>query len=109
MSATAIFSAINGKLNSADVYPSNGLFRKMWIKGLHASTTEAIGNRIASADIPPHTEAALAFLTDAMSGAAIEKPLTERLSLETRDTDRAFYFETKRVVGGWVHRNYLAK
>ena len=37
--------AINGKLNSAEVYPSNGLFRKMWPKLLKASVTEAIGRR----------------------------------------------------------------
>ena len=24
--------AVNGKLNSAEIYPSNGLFRKMWPK-----------------------------------------------------------------------------
>jgi len=40
--------AINGKLNSADVYPSNGLFRKMWSKLLRASVTEAIGEKDAA-------------------------------------------------------------
>ena len=34
--------AINGKLNSAGLYSSNGLFRKMWPKLLRASVTEAI-------------------------------------------------------------------
>ena len=36
--------AVNGKLNSADVYSSNGLFRKMWPKQLQAAATEAIGD-----------------------------------------------------------------
>ena len=42
--------AVNGKLNSADVYPSNGLFRKMWPKLLQASVTEAIGEKNAGGD-----------------------------------------------------------
>ena len=36
--------AVNGKLNSADVDSSNGLFRKMWPKQLQAAATEAIGD-----------------------------------------------------------------
>ncbi len=36
-------SAIGGKFNSAEVYPSNGLSWKMWPKLLKASVTEAIG------------------------------------------------------------------
>ena len=32
--------AVNGKINSADIYPSNGLFRKMWPKLLRASATK---------------------------------------------------------------------
>ena len=37
--------AVNGKLNSAEIYESNGLFRKMWPKLLDASATEAISHR----------------------------------------------------------------
>jgi len=34
--------AINGKLNSADVYVSNALFKKLWPKMLKATATEAV-------------------------------------------------------------------
>ena len=44
--------AINGKLSIANVYPSNGLFRKMWEKQLAAVVTEAIGEK-AAARPPP--------------------------------------------------------
>ena len=37
--------AVNGKLNSGEIYESNGLFRKMWPKLLDASATEAISHR----------------------------------------------------------------
>ena len=41
--------AINGKLSVANVYPSNGLFRKMWEKQLAAVVTEAIGEKPGAA------------------------------------------------------------
>ena len=34
--------AINGRINSADVYVSNALFKKVWMKNLKASATEAV-------------------------------------------------------------------
>jgi hypothetical protein len=101
--------AVNGKLNSAEIYPSNGLFRKMWPKLLKASVTEAIGQKNAGGDATPSSAAASAFLDDAIKGAASEKILTADVRLETRTADKAFYFETRRTSGAWVHRSYLAK
>lgn len=101
--------AVNGKLNSAEMYPSNGLFRKMWPKLLKASITEAIGQKNAGGEPTPSREAAMAFLDDANKGAASEKTLTANVRLETRSAQKAFYFETRRATGGWVHRSYLAK
>jgi hypothetical protein len=101
--------AVNGRLNSAEVYPSNGLFRKMWPKLLQASVTEAIGHRNAGAEPVPSGEIARAFLEEAAKGKASEKPLPAQVMLEVRDADKAFYFETRRVSGAFVHRSYLAK
>jgi hypothetical protein len=101
--------AVNGKLNSAEVYPSNGLFRKMWPKLLQASITEAIGAKDAGGEATPTSEAAMAFLDEAAKGAASEKPLTADVKLETRAGDKAFYFETRGARGALVHRSYLAK
>jgi hypothetical protein len=100
--------AVNGKLNSADVYPSNGLFRKMWGKLLNASAIEAISHRNDPRNEAPSIEAVTAFLADAERGKADEKPLNAGVKLDTREGDNAYYFETARA-GGWVHRNYLAK
>ena len=99
--------AINGKLNSADVYPSNGLFRKMWSKLLRASVTEAIGEKDASAEAAPSNEAVMAFLDAGTKGKSTEKALPADIQLETRSGDKTLYFETRRN-GTWVHRNYLA-
>jgi hypothetical protein len=101
--------ALNGKLNSAEIYPSNALFRKMWPKLLQASITEAIGHRNADTEPAPASEVALAFLDDAAKGKASEKPLPAAVRLEVRDADKAFYFETRRASGAFVHRSYLAK
>ena len=101
--------AVNGKLNSAEIYPSNGLFRKMWPKLLQASITEAISHKNGDKDPAPAGEGALAFLTDAAKGKSTERPLPAHVQLEVRDADKAFYFETRRASGGFVHRSYLAK
>ena len=46
-------AAINGKTVSANIYPSNGLFRKMWVKQLAAVATEAIGAKSGTAVARP--------------------------------------------------------
>jgi hypothetical protein len=111
--------AINGKINSADQYPSNGLFKKMWSKQLTASATEALGElpRTAStaSEPAPATPAMLtttdveAFLTTAATGKAEEKPLGKHARQELRDNDKSIYVEARKADGSWVHRNYLAK
>jgi hypothetical protein len=100
--------AVNGKLNSADVYPSNAMFRKMWGKLLNASVTEAISQKDEPRTDPPSVEMVTAFLTDAERGAASEKSLNAGVRLQTRAGEQAYLFETARA-DGWVHRNYLAK
>jgi hypothetical protein len=100
--------AINGTINSADVYPSNGLFRKMWGKLLDASAIEAISHKDAQRAAAPTAEAVAAFLAAAYNGKASEKPLNAGVRLTTRDAPAAYLFETASA-NGWVHRNYLAK
>jgi hypothetical protein len=106
--------AVNGEINSADVYPSNGLFRKMWTKLLTGGVIEAIGHRNEPAVAPPTGDAVHAFLAAAESGRSNEKALNAGARLETREAEKAFLFETARLVSpsapaSWVHRNYLAK
>ena len=108
--------AINGKLNSADIYPSNGLFKKMWKKLLSASATEAIGEKGNGGGQPtPSSDEVLAFLSSAEAGKSEAKPVNDGTELETRDSDKAVYFETRAAASGdskedkWVHKNYLAK
>lgn len=122
--------AVNGQLSSADIYPSNGLFQKMWLKQLNASVTEAIGEKSggeksgkklaapAAAGVTqtgtepstaPGIDAVKAFLTAAEQGKASQKIVGGRMKLETRDAEKSLLVEAAKPSGGFVHRNYLAK
>jgi hypothetical protein len=106
--------AVNGELNSADVYPSNGLFRKMWNKLLTASVIEAIGHKDEARGEPPAVEAVTTFLATAEGGKSSERSLNAGVRLETREAEKAYLFETARASSpasatNWVHRNYLAR
>jgi len=101
--------AINGKIDSVDVYPSNALFRKMWGKLLTANVTEAIATKDGAATAAPPSAEIAAFLKAAESGAATKKTLTKSVELEIRANDKSVYLETRRADGSWVHRSYIAK
>jgi hypothetical protein len=101
--------AINGKLNSAEIYPSNGLFRKMWSKMLEANATEAIAEKADKTEALPDADAVLAFLSAPKEIAASEKPLAAKLRMQTRDAPKAVFSETLRADGAFVHKSYVAK
>jgi hypothetical protein len=102
--------AVNGRINSADVYPSNGLFRKMWAKLLIASVTEAVGERQeAAAGAAPSIEAVRDFLSGAEKGMPQAQEIGSLARQETRDAKAALFVEAAKPDGEWVHRNYLAK
>jgi hypothetical protein len=104
--------AVNGKINSADIYPSNALFRKMWPKLLRASTTEALGERNGTAQPAPPIAEATDFLTAPKDAPSIERSAGALGSIETRDSAKMLYMEAKPAAApasAWVHRNYLAK
>jgi hypothetical protein len=105
--------AINGRIAAANVYPSNGLFRKMWEKQLAAMVTEAIGERTGQSAAPakpaPAPAEASAFLADAEKGKSYERQVAAGLRQETRDADKSLYNESRSADGKWIHRSYLAK
>lgn len=104
--------AINGQLNSADVYSSSKLFTKLWPKLLEASAVEAFAELDESGKFEPvKDETAKAFLRDAESGKAEEKTLRPRTRMVKRETEKNVFFEARDRArnDAWVHRNYLAK
>ena len=104
--------AINGQINSADVYSSHGLFAKLWPKLLKSSAVEAIAefDKAGKAETVS-VEAVQAFLAGAETGAAEQKQITPRVTVEKRESDKHLFFETRDRKNGeqWLHRNYLKK
>jgi len=71
--------AINGKINSADVYPTTGLFQKLWPRLLKASAMEAFAESSqAQKSAEVTAENIKSFLTDADQAGATEKDVTKR-------------------------------
>ncbi|MBM3523697.1 MAG: hypothetical protein FJX57_12125 [Alphaproteobacteria bacterium] len=101
--------AINGRLEGAEIYPANGLFRKMWTKLLEASATEAVGARKREAAAPPSLADVTGFLAAAETGQATARGLPTQGDLVTRDSPRAVFVEASAKSGGWFHRSYVAK
>lgn len=100
--------AVNGKINSGEVYESNGLFRKMWPKLLDASATEAINHRNEAMEKVVSVKAVQAFLDAGNAGKERVAPLNFGVTRVTRESDNAWQFETA-LADGWVHRSYLSK
>ena len=103
--------AINGRIASAEVYPSNGLFRKMWPKLIDASATEAISEKNATVTaVAPAAVAVAAFIKTADQGKAEpDVPLASGFARHAMDGVAALAVATRRADGTEIHRTYLAK
>lgn len=104
--------AINGHVNSADVYASRSLFVKLWPKLLKASAVEAIAELNQQAAPKPVAEETVhSFLGDSERAAPATKDVTRRVKLITREDDKNIFFETqdRSDKDNWVHRNYIRK
>jgi len=104
--------AINGQVNSADVYASRALFVKLWPKLLKASAVEAIAELDEnSKPVALEQNAVTAFLGDSEKPSPVEKEVTQRVKLVTREGDRGIFFETRdrQKNDAWIHRNYIRK
>ena len=103
--------AINGKVNSADVYGSNALFKKLWPKLLKANAIEAIAELQTEKFEAAKPENAKAFLTDSEKAQAKRKDVSKRVGLVTAETEENVFFETidRDQKDAWVHRNYIKK
>lgn len=101
---------VNGKLSSADVYLSNGLFRKMWPKLLNAAVVEALAEKDgARGDSAPSAETVRKFLEDGATGPASVTEVNRDVRLSKRESADVISVETVRAKDGqWLYRSYLA-
>ncbi len=103
--------AINGKVNSADIYASNALFKELWSKLLKANAIEAIAEVQSEKFDPPKAENVKTFLSDGEKAKASEKEVSARVGLVTREDDNNIVFETRDRAqkDAWIHKNYIKK
>lgn len=111
MDIVGVVVAINGRLSSAEIYPSNGLFTKMWPKLFDSSATEAIADKqVLKVEAMPTIAQVTAFLDAADAGKVVENTqLDTENARQLRDSPAILAVATKRADGTLVHRSYLAK
>lgn len=103
--------AVNGRINSADVYVSNALFRKVWMKMLKAAATEAVSeSRSVRLADPVKADAVRDMIADSERAAPKEQSVGAGARLVTREDKDNVMFEARdeksRTV---VHRSYVKK
>ncbi len=102
---------INGRINSADIYASSFLFKKLWPKLLKATAVEAISelNNARNVKLIKISDIR-AFLEGADRGKSEERTVTARMKMVTRESkdDVVFeaYDEKSKAV---IHRGYVKK
>lgn len=102
--------AINGRMNSAEVYATHDLFIRLWPKLLKSAAVEAVS------EYRPGVRFAAATKQDAQSllkdgpGAGNSRELNARTKVESKDTPASAIFQTRdQASGTWVHMSYIAK
>jgi hypothetical protein len=102
--------AINGELNTADVYHSPALFRQLWPKLLDATAVEAVAAPDATKPFPaPREENLKNALSAAHAGKESSRSVNSRTTWTKKDSDKLLMFETIDLQQGWVHRSYIVK
>ncbi len=103
--------AINGKLNSVDIYASNALFKKLWQKNLKATATEAVAeSRSVRLAEPVKAKDVEDFIERADKAKPRERVSPAGATVTTRDDGTNLLVEARdsrtKVV---VHRSYIKK
>lgn len=103
--------AINGKINSADIYVSNALFKKVWSKNLKATATEAVAeSRSVRLAAPVRAGDVKGFMDDSDRAKAREKTATSGARLTTReDKDNVMVEARDGRTNVVVHKTYVRK
>ena len=104
--------AIDGKLNTAELYATRELFRKLWPKLLKSSATEALAEHREGKVVPRVTaQDVRACFADAEKAKGVRQVVSERTEITLQETERNILLMTRdrRQKGGWIHKTYLTK
>ena len=101
--------AVNGQLNSADLYASPELFRKLWPKLLEAASLEALAESATMSATCATQDAD--WLHSARRGRRTRHAVSPRVTLVVRENERQVSFETMDGEQGnlCVHQNIVAR
>ncbi len=104
--------AINGEINSAEVYNNKVLFRALWPKLLDSAVTEAIS--ACSKDGPPpkvQTAQVKTFFETAVSGSVKERRVWKTTLVKTWTTPTTVMFETVDLDADsrWLHKSFIQR
>lgn len=104
--ATGYVFAINGELNSAEIYPSHELFSRLWPKMLNAASSEAFSLKGQSGSDKK------VAMSDVRSFLAADKApdahKVEANGTMKKESDELLYLES-REKSQWLHKSYLKK
>ena len=100
--------AVNGEINSADIYSSPELFSAMWPKLLQASAVEALRLKQKKPPAAVSIAAVEEFLRYADNGAEAKIDVDGRISLVRRENDQTIATESHDPQG-WIHRSIINK
>jgi hypothetical protein len=106
--AIGVVVAVNGEINSADIYSSPELFAAMWPKLLKASAVEAVRLKRQEPSGTLRADAVDAFLREAEQGAETAIDIDGRITLARRENEQQITMES-RDPQGWIHRSILKK
>jgi hypothetical protein len=112
--------AVNGQIKSADVYASHDLFAKLWPALLRSTAVEAVADLQKGKTFEaPKMDAVKSFFADAENGKSSDRQVTDRVKMQTRDSEKHLLYETQDLSNKpaaaapaaeqWIHRNYLLK
>jgi hypothetical protein len=104
--------AINGEINSAEVYNNKALFRALWPKLIDAAMTEALTECTSDKTFPIVSQEQLrSFFQTAVSGAMSERQVWKSTRVRTFTTDTTVLFETQDLDadGLWIHKTFIQK
>jgi hypothetical protein len=104
--------AINGEMNSIDIYASSSLFKKMSAKLLQAAAVEAFTEqREIETFVPPTLNQVMSTMKDLCAQKATVVMVNGDAKIVKQELMTSVLYETRDLTneGQWLHRNYTAK
>lgn len=101
--------AINGEINSAEIYSSSDIFLKLWPKLLQASAVEATAKYDKDAEYThPSVKSVKEFLAESDSVKIHKDKIDSQVSLSTKEATNKVVFETYRKgQSGPIHTSHI--